>query len=91
MLLLAKSLTREYQTTTLMRPNDQARRAGAVVPSELDHQPDAVLALGRERDGARAVEGGAMRRVRVSARRGAGGRGRGGQETVLNPKRSCRD
>ena len=34
----------------------QAGRPGAVVASELDHQPDAVLALRREGDGAAAVE-----------------------------------
>ena len=33
----------------------QAGRAGPVVPGELDHQAHAVLALGRERDGAGAV------------------------------------
>ena len=34
----------------------QAGRPGAVVARELDHQPDAVLALRREGDGAAAVE-----------------------------------
>ncbi len=33
----------------------QAGRSGAVVAGELDHEPDAVLALRGERDGARAV------------------------------------
>jgi hypothetical protein len=44
----------------------------AEMPAELDHQPDAVLALGRERDGAATVECRAGCRV--------------GQETVLNPE-----
>ena len=36
----------------------QAGRPGAVVAAELDHQPNAVLALRREGDGAAAVEAG---------------------------------
>ena len=56
--------------------------ARAEVPPELDHQPNAVLALRAEGDGARAVERGPM---------AGGGLIRGGQEGVLNPKRSCRD
>ena len=44
----------------------------AEMPAELNHEPDAVLALRRERDGAAAVEGRAGCRV--------------GQGTVLNPE-----
>ena len=43
----------------------QAGRPGAVVATELDHQPDAVLALRREGDGAAAVELGAGAQGRV--------------------------
>ena len=39
----------------------QAGRPGPVVPGELDHEPDAVLALRAEGDGAGAVEGGTGR------------------------------
>jgi hypothetical protein len=52
------------------------------VPPELDHQPHAVLALRAEGDGTRAVEGGPVA--------GCGLAG-GGQRSILNPKRSCRD
>jgi hypothetical protein len=53
----------------------EARRTLAVMPTELDHQPDAVLALRAEGDGAGAVEGGTGR---------GGGRMRQGR--ILNPE-----
>ncbi len=43
-------------------------RPGAVVAPELDHEPDAVLALRREGDGAAAVVGGALAQGSVLAR-----------------------
>ena len=57
----------------------EARRTGAEPPTELDHQPDAVLALRAERDRARAVE----RQARV---RGGCGRDLARQGKVLNPE-----
>ena len=63
----------------------EAGRPGAEMPPELDHQPNAVLALRGERDGARPVERGPMRTGRCGLRGALGGRG-GAQEDVLNPK-----
>jgi DNA-binding GntR family transcriptional regulator len=54
------------------RDPSERRRALAEVPPELNHQPDAIFALCRERDGAAAVE----------CRAG----GRVSQEIVLNPE-----
>ena len=56
----------------------EARRPGPEPPAELDHQPDAVLALRAEGDGAGAVERRAMA--------WRGGRERLRQGTVLNPE-----
>jgi hypothetical protein len=68
------------------------------VAAQLDHEPDAVLALGRERDGtgpveARAVGGRGVRRGALSLRVRDWEllRDRRGQLTVLNPKRFDRD
>jgi hypothetical protein len=55
----------------------EAGRALAEVSAQLDHQPDTVLALGRERDGAAAMEGRADRGV---------GLDRLGQGCGLNPE-----
>jgi hypothetical protein len=50
------------------------------VPAELDHQPDAVLALRAEGDRAAAMEGQAGRG------RDSDGAGGSGQGTILNPE-----